>query len=145
ANGLTTVIPAGLDPLWELSPLKDHSGNTPPFIRLSDKRPFVQGPRAQSQLLSATVVVPFPLPLWVADDANLIPGAERPKTPPITVTWNKFRGPGAVIFSAEKPSIDDADFSDPAKATVPGKATPPATFSEPGEYILRAVANDWTG
>jgi hypothetical protein len=145
ANGVTTVIPAGLDPLWELSPLKDASGNTPPFIGFSEKGPFVQGPRAQSETLSATVGVPLPLPLWVADDANLIPGAERPKTPPIAVTWNKFRGPGAVVFSAEKPSIDDADFAAPAKTTVHGKASTTATFSEPGDYILHAVANDWTG
>ncbi len=104
ANGVTTVIPAGLDPLWELSPFKDASGNTPPFIGFTDKGPFAQGPRGQGATLSATVGVPLPLPLWVADDANLIPGAERPKTPPIVLTWDKFRGPGAVAFSAAQPS-----------------------------------------
>ena len=26
-----------------------------------------------------------------------------------------------------------------------GKATTTASFSEPGEYILRVVANDWSG
>ena len=26
-----------------------------------------------------------------------------------------------------------------------GKATTTATFSEPGEYVLYLVANDWTG
>lgn len=145
ANGVITAIPAGLDPLWEVAPFKDASGNTPPFIGFSDKGPFVQGPRAQSETLSATVGVPLPLPLWVADDANLIPGAERPKTPPITVTWNKFRGPGTVVFSAEKPSIEDAAFAAPAKTTVHGKASTTATFNEPGEYILHVTANDWTG
>jgi hypothetical protein len=145
ANGVTTVIPAGLDPLWELSPLKDASGNTPPFIGFSEKGPFVQGPRAPTEMLSATVGVPLPLPLWVADDAKLIPGAERPKTPPITLTWNKFRGPGAVVFSAEQPSIETTDFAAPAQTTVHGKASTTATFSEPGDYTLHVVANDWTG
>jgi hypothetical protein len=145
ANGVTTVIPAGLDPLWELSPLKDASGNTPPFIGFSEKGPFVQGPRAPTEMLSATVGVPLPLPLWVADDAKLIPGAERPKTPPITLTWNKFRGPGAVVFSAEQPAIETTDFAAPAQTTVHGKASTTATFSEPGDYTLHVVANDWTG
>jgi len=145
ANGVTTVIPAGLDPLWELSPLKDASGNTPPFIGFSEKGPFVQGPRGHSETLTANVGVPLPLPLWVADDAKLIPGAERPKTPPITLTWNKFRGPGAVVFSAEQPSIETTDFAAPAQTTVHGKASTTATFSEPGDYTLHVVANDWTG
>ena len=32
-----------------------------------------------------------------------------------------------------------------AKTTVHGKASTTATFSEPGDYILHVVANDWTG
>ena len=145
ANGVTTIIPAGLDPLWELSPFKDATANTPPFMGFSETGPFVQGPRGQSEMLSATVGVPLPLPLWVADDANLIPGAARPKTPAIVVTWNKFRGPGEVVFSAGQPSVEDAEFVPPAQTTVHGKASTTATFSEPGEYILHVVANDWTG
>lgn len=145
ANGVTTMIPAGLDPLWELSPFKDAGGNTPPFIGFSQQGPFVQGPRGQSETLSATVGVPLPLPLWVADDASLIPGAARPSTPPIIVTWNKFRGPGTVQFAAEQPSIENVEFAAPAQTKVHGKAVSTATFSEPGEYILHVVANDWTG
>ncbi|MEO8051046.1 MAG: hypothetical protein ABI833_11585 [Acidobacteriota bacterium] len=145
ANGVTTMIPAGLDPLWELSPLKDASGNAPPFIGFSPQGPFVQGPRGQSETLSATVEVPLPLPLWVADDANLIPGAARPSTPAIIVTWNKFRGPGTVEFAAGQPSVENAEFAAPAQTKVHGKAATTATFSEPGDYLLHVVANDWTG
>src|SRR5437588_11953330 len=32
ANGKTTVIPLNLNPLWELAPFWDASGNQPPFI-----------------------------------------------------------------------------------------------------------------
>ena len=46
-----------------------------------------------------------------------------------------FRGPGAVTFSNPKPPIDKAD----------GKATTTATFSQAGEYIIRAQANDVSG
>jgi hypothetical protein len=56
--------------------------------------------------------------------------------PPIAITWTMFRGPGAVKFENPKPkvAVDDG-----------GKATTTATFSAPGEYILRVQGNDSTG
>jgi hypothetical protein len=145
ANGATTAIPAGLDPLWEVAPFVDATGNTPPFIGFDEKGPFVQGPRGESRSLSATVSSPLPLTLWVADDANVIPGATRPKTPAVTLTWSKFRGPGKVTFASEKPAAEAVEFQAPPKTEFHGKATTTATFSEPGEYVLRVVANDWSG
>lgn len=145
ANGKATEVPAGLDPLWELSPFIDATGNAPPFIGFERNGPFVQGPRGHSAALSATTANPLPLVLWVADDANLVPGATRPKTPAVTLTWSKFRGPGAVIFSDEKPAIENAEVQGVEKAVFSGKAATTATFSEPGEYVLRVVANDWSG
>ena len=65
-------------------------------------------------------------------------GAEFAFTPPppIAITWTMFRGPGAVKFENQKPkiAIDEG-----------GKATTTATFSAPGEYILRVQGNDSTG
>lgn len=145
SNGTTTSIPASLDPLWELAPFKDATGNTPPSLGFDSKGPFVQGPRGQSKSLTASVSQPLELPLWVADDANVIPGASRPNTPAVVLTWGKFRGPGAVTFSNTKPSIEKADFPAPPKSVFQGKAVTTATFSAPGEYILRVVANDWSG
>jgi hypothetical protein len=83
--------------------------------------------------------------LWVADDASVIPGATRPKTSPVTITWSEFRGPGSVSFSSEKPAVEAADFQAPPATAFQGKAATTASFSEPGEYVLRAVANDWSG
>ena len=94
ANGKTGAIPASLDPLWELSPFKDATGNTPPFIGFTQAGPFVNGPRGQTQTISGTMSNPVPLTLWVADDASVVPGATRPRTPAVTLTWSKFRGPG---------------------------------------------------
>ena len=145
ANGKTTQIPAGLDTLWELSPFKDATNNAPPFIGFSQTGPFVQGPRGQSTAISAAVQVPVPLNLWVADDANVIPGATRPKTPAVALSWSKFRGPGAVTFGSDKPAIEPADVKAPGVVAFSGKASTTATFSEPGEYVLRVVANDWSG
>jgi hypothetical protein len=128
-----------------LSPFVDATGNTPPFIGFDAKGPFVQGPKGQSESLAAKVNQPLALPLWVADDASVIPGATRPRTPAATLTWSKFRGPGAVTFSSDKPAVEDANFAAPPKAAFQGKAVTTATFSEPGEYTLRVVANDWSG
>ena len=46
------------------------------------------------------------------------------------------RGPGEVTFGKEKPEIDKA---------ADGKTSTTATFSAPGEYILRAQGNDNSG
>ena len=144
-SGTTTAIPASLDPLWEVAPFKDATGNTPPFVGFSESGPFVQGPRGQSQSLTATVGSPLSLPLWVSDDANVIPGAGKPNTPAVALTWTKFRGPGTVTFSNAKPAIEQASFTAPPRSAFQGKAATTATFSAPGEYILRVQANDWTG
>ena len=56
--------------------------------------------------------------------------------PPMAVTWTKFRGPGDVKFDNNRPSIDRA---------ADGKTVTNATFSAPGEYILRVEGNDNTG
>jgi len=145
ANGVTTAVPGNLNPLWELSPFLDANGNSPPSIGFAANGPFVQGPRGQSTSLMTTLPNPINLALWVADDASVIPGATRPNTPAVTITWSKFRGPGSVTFASDTPSVEIADFHAPPKTAFQGKAVTAATFSEPGEYVLHATANDWSG
>jgi hypothetical protein len=145
ANGVATSVPGDLNALWELSPLRDANGNTPPFIGFAPTGPFVQGPRGQSTSLTTMLPNPVTLNLWVADDASVVPGATRPSTPAVTITWNKFRGPGSVTFAKNRPTVETADFEAPPTTTFHGKAATTATFSEPGEYVLHATANDWSG
>lgn len=145
ANGKTAVVPANLNPLYLLAPLKDANGNTPPFIGFEEAGPFVQGPRGPSMSIVTTWPNPAPLTLWVADDASVAPGARRPGTPPVSVSLSKYRGPGSVTFTPERPITEKAEFKAPPGATFTGKVTASAMFSEPGEYILRVVANDWSG
>lgn len=152
ANGETMVVPASLDPLWEVSPLRDAStGNTPPIIRLQGGV-SVQGPRPVSAELSTTFSNPLTLSVSVSDDATMplfgfvgTPGVQQPKTPPVTVTWSKFRGPGQVTFSNAKPAVELAHGGQSTPAGISGAAKTTATFSEPGEYVLLVVANDWSG
>jgi hypothetical protein len=151
AGGQTMVVPASLDPLWEVSPFLDAStGNTPPVIKLQGDS--VQGPRPITTALSTTLSGPLTLALAVSDDAKMplfgfvsTPGAQQPKTPPLTVTWSKFRGPGTVTFANAKPAVALANGGQITSAGVSGTAATTATFSEPGEYLLLVVANDWSG
>jgi len=145
ANGKPTVIPMSLATDWEISPFVDGTGNMPPFIGFSESGPFVNGPVGPSAALSAVVGIPLPLTAWIADDAHTVPGMSRPRTPPVTVGWTMFRGPGAVTFSEGRPAVEKADFKRPEKTEFSGKVSTSATFREPGEYVLRLVANDWTG
>jgi hypothetical protein len=143
-NGKTTVIPISLHPQYEVEPFKEASGNTPPFIAFSEGGPFVQGPRGQSKEVTTSVSNPVTIALWLADDAKSTLAA-RPPGSPVTVSWSKFRGPGAVTFSSQRPAVEKAAFKAPDSAVFSGTATTTAKFSEPGEYILRVVANDWSG
>lgn len=148
SNGQTTVIPLSLDPLWEVSPFVDPStGNTPPVLKVEGGS--VQGPRPISVAMAMTAKPAAPLKLTVslADDAK-VPligalGLEKPTTPPLTVTWSKLRGPGIVTFANAKPVVELA--GPVTSAGVSGTATTSATFSEPGDYVLLVVANDWSG
>lgn len=143
ANGKTTTIPMSLDALWEIQPFKEASGNTPPTLRIGEG-PSVQGPLPLIATRTVALATPLQLSLSVADDAKLIPGMPRPKSPPVILTWSKFRGPGAVTFSSKQPQIDISQGKDTA-AVFSGIASTTATFGEPGEYVLSVQANDWTG
>jgi hypothetical protein len=144
-NGKSTTIPMSLNPLWELQPFREASGNEPPYIAFSENGPWVNGPAGQSTTVTMTMPEPADLTLWVADDASAPLAGARPKTPAALLFWSKFRGPGTVTFANPRPVAQDADFKAPPSAKFKGKAHTSATFSEPGEYILRVVANDWSG
>jgi hypothetical protein len=148
SNGQTMLIPASLDPLWEVSPFVEATTrNTPPLLKLEGGA-SVQGPRPLSAALSTTLSNPLTLTVSVSDDAKMpligTQGMQPPKTPPVTVTWSKFRGPGVVTFANAKPAVELSNRQGTA-AGVSGTAATTATFSEPGEYVLLVVANDWSG
>jgi hypothetical protein len=146
-NGATTEVPVGLNTLWEISPFVDATGNTPPDIGFSEKGPFAFGPRSVTTSMTAAVSQPLSITAWVADDAKKVPGSSPllSRLPPVTVTWTKFRGTGIVTFSNARSAAEKADFPTPPNATFTGKQTTTATFSEPGDYILRVAGNDWSG
>jgi hypothetical protein len=93
---------------------------------------------------AARVDTPVTLTALVSDDglpkprppAKPRPGAQsnnvdtgRPRG--LTVSWMEYRGPAKVTFDAAGPA-----------AVTDGKAATTAHFTEPGTYVLRAIAND---
>ena len=145
ANGETTVIPASLDPLWEVSPLIEASGNTPPFISLEEGALGVNGPCGHSVSLTTTFPNPLTLTTWVTDEGKLGLSVGSATNDPVKIRWSKFRGPGAVTFADNRPELEKIESKVTAASAFRGRATTTAIFSEPGEYQLRVVANDETG
>lgn len=137
ANGKPTSIPIGLNPLWKVEPYKDAAqGNTPPVLRFApDGAPQQGPPLGIVHSFQASVSEPLTLTAWATDDALVDPDRTERKGPPVTVSWSKYRGPGEVTFENAKPEVDPET----------GKAVTMATFSAPGEYILRLQANDVSG
>jgi hypothetical protein len=156
ANGKPTSIKLWLNRDYEISPFASAAdvgpdADTPPTLRFQDfteEGPVVQGPQGISTKRTATVGQPLPLTVWVSDDGKWFSnsGAKpRNLSPiPVTVTWTKYRGPGAVTFSKPKPAAEKLAAGD-SKFPFNGKATTTAEFSEPGQYVLHVTINDYSG
>jgi len=149
ANGQTASIPLRLHPDYVIDPFTEIAvGNTPPAVRFEEKGPATQGPVAQISAAPArtsSTSSPMMLTLWATDDMKYTSGTSAPLTtarPPVVVRWSKYRGPGTVTFDKARPSVEKL-----AEGGAPfnGKATTTATFSEPGEYVLHVIANDYSG
>ena len=145
ANGQTTVIPASLKTEWEISPLVEAAvGNTPPLLRFEEGGPSIQGPLGPPGERTVKFGEPLLLTAWVYDDARITtPSGFHPAIPglPVSLRWSKYRGPGAVTFANTKPLAEKI----PGNAAFNGKAATTATFSEPGDYILHVLVNDYSG
>ena len=137
ANGQTTSVPLHLDPLWIVTPFEEAGvGNTPPVVRFQPGATAYTGPpRGIAHNLTAKAGQPVPLIVWISDDGKQAPEARPRSGPPANIAWSKFRGPGKVTFDNARPEVAATD----------GKATANATFSTPGEYVIRGQSNDASG
>jgi hypothetical protein len=156
ANGHTTVIPASLHRDYQVSPFMSTAsavgtpseGDTPPILRFEEHGPSVQGPLELVIERAATVSAPLPLTVWVADDTKIFTNsgatANVLKRPAVMLKWSTYRGAGPVVFAKDRPPIEKAACHDKGMVFC-GSATTTATFSEPGDYTLSVVANDYSG
>ncbi len=63
----------------------------------------MQGPLGLTAARTAKVGSPLTLTVWVSDDAKFTSSSgAQPKstTPPVTIRWMKYRGPGTVVIFA---------------------------------------------
>jgi hypothetical protein len=154
ANGQPTSIPLRLNNDYVISPFTEIAvNNTPPAVRFEENGAAVQGPIAtasRAPVRATSVSTPLALTLWVADDMKYTSGTSAPLStprPPVTLTWSKYRGPGAVTFDKAKPAVEKlpAGTGGGDEASFSGRATTRVTFSAPGEYLLHVTANDYSG
>jgi len=153
ANGVSTSIPLRLNADYVMSPFAEIAvGNTPPVIRFEPgSATRVQGPQASvaaAPARSATLATPFPFTVWLTDDLKYTSGAGSPPTAaraPVTVSFSKYRGPGAVTFDKTKPALEKLPAGEAPNLAYSGKATTTVKFSEPGDYVLHVIANDYSG
>lgn len=150
-NGKTVTIPFGLTKGYQIEPFLDAAmGNKPPVFKFDPAGKEHTGPPmalAMAQAINGTAGEPVPLTVFITDDGHEEPtgggaaapaGAAAAQGPPprprLSVTMTKFRGPGDVKFDDNTPTLGKD-----------GKATANATFSQPGEYLIRVEGNDSSG
>jgi hypothetical protein len=130
-------VPFGLNPQYEVSPFKDLAmGNTPPSLRFTqDGRAITGPPKGIAASYTASAGAPATIDVWAADKGPTQAefGGGR-GAPGISVSFHKFRGPGEITFTPEKPRVGPD-----------GKVSTTAAFSAPGEYVVRVQANDPSG
>ena len=142
ANNQPASIPLRLRPPYFIEPFKDASNhNEPPIIRFAPNGdPFTGPPVGGSHRVTATVDTPVELRVWTSDvkPEEAPEGLANPfiTVKALTVLWHLHRGP-AVVELVE-PTHEFEDSADQSPTTT-------ATFSVPGEYLLRTEALDETG
>lgn len=136
-RGKTYTIPGSLNRDWEIDALKGEagSGNRPPSVSFHSGGPEGSGPAGVfGAAMKASVGKPLAVTVWAADDGNSSGSVSEygEEGVPVTLTWFKHQGPGEVYFSEASHKVDYRG----------GEAKTMATFSEPGDYVLRVRAND---
>ena len=136
ANDVTYSIPArvGYEAL-QLSYDAKAMGSVAPMVSFSasgQEGQHISGIR--SEPLTATVGSPLELNLWAREVSVRDPNYERNANVNPAVTWFKYQGPAAdVVFDPKRLALDEKE----------GQTTTTATFTEPGEYVLRARVDNW--
>jgi hypothetical protein len=152
ANGKTVSVPFGIVKGYQIEPFLDAAmGNKPPTIKFSESGTAISGPPpalSAAPVVNGAVGENVALKYWITDDGNEEPPTAGAAAPPpaaagtapprpqrmrLSTTLTKYRGPGEVKFADATPAIE----KDMVNTT--------ATFSLPGEYIIRIEGNDSSG
>ena len=137
SNGVTYSVPAtvGVSAL-QLDYGAKAMGSVPPLVRIDPDGPegqHIQGVRSQPR--TATVGTPMTLTVWASEVSERSPDdSVNRDAVALELTWFKHQGPAAeVVFDPWQSTIEEGT----------GEATTTATFSEPGDYLLRVRVDNW--
>jgi hypothetical protein len=115
-------------------------GSVPPLLRFKADGPTGRGPvGVQADPVRTTVGAPLSMTIWIKDDSvrepDPVPTASRreTKTSAMNVNWYKHSGPGPVAFNSPRSAL----------AELEATATTTATFTQPGEYVIRVRADNF--
>jgi len=115
-------------------------GSVPPLFRFSAEGHAGRGPAGVAHgPVRVSAGQPLSVTVWLDDDSKREPlpaaiAKLRGDAPAMHVTWQKFSGPpGAVTFSPSREDIQD----------LRGTASTRVTFERPGDYIIRAKADNF--
>ena len=129
-RGKTYAIPGSLREEWQIDALEGEAGNnnTPPVLTFGASGPEARGPAGAMVDRTASVGKPIIIDVVAKDDgASLARSAT-----PVTLTWFTHQGPSQVTFGTPTARLTPKG----------GTSSTTATFSKPGDYILRVRAND---
>jgi len=136
ANGETNQVPGRLHPDYVITPFGEPAqGDTPPVLRFGPDGPTHAGPpRLIAAPIKTVVRMPLALTVWATKTRppRAVRRSESSDVPVVLVQWSKYRGPGPVTFGTVRPEVDRSD----------GKAVTTASFTVPGDYVLRVRAMD---
>lgn len=149
-NGKTVTGQFGLTKGYQIEPFLDAAmGNKPPVFKFSENGEALTGPPkplSAAPVLAGVVGEPVTISAWLTDDGHEEPatgggaaaappaGAQAPpRRPRISATLTKYRGPGDITFANSRPAVEK------------DKISTTATFSTPGEYVIRLEGNDSSG
>jgi len=157
-NSEATMVPGERgSAAYELDRNPRPQGSVQPVIWFEQGNPG-RGPEGVLSTTVKTVAVGAPLKMEVGTEDPSVRDPSNPlfaKPLDTRVMWYKHQGPGEVQFTEDSStpfmtapdvSLRNAMPSSPARIAIPagkGPARVIATFSEPGDYLIRARLDNW--
>jgi hypothetical protein len=136
-NGVTNSVPArvGVSAL-QLDYGAKAMGSVPPLVRFvpdGEEGQYIQG--VWSEPRTATAGIPMALTVWASEvSERALDDVINRAGVALELTWSKHQGPAAgVVFDPRQITIEEGT----------GEVTTTATFSAPGDYVLRVRVDNW--
>ncbi len=144
AYGTTYTVPAriGVD-AYQLDYAPRAGGSVAPLLGFEPDGPRGQDPRgiAWDRTLTTSVGEPLSLSIWASDPSERPDDATRPDAGveiPLGLTLFTHSGPGVAEFEQNEGEVG------PRPGGAEASWTTTVKFNQPGDYVLRVRADNWT-